>query len=318
MDRFLRKGLILFLLLIGLYPFVTYFIGEIRPYGFFRNIRDLRGENDFMWSRLREADQTKDIDILIVGSSLAYRGIDVRLFDDLGLKAFNLGSSAQTAIQSKYLIDKYLKDMNPKLVVWDVSPRFSIANSGKESLIDLVSNEGVNGDLINLLLTTKSYELTNTYVYVGLKQIFTDFDDFQEVSVIKNKTYIEGGFVEYSSSEFKSNSIKDYEYKLIDYQLNALNDAVKFISKNDIKILFVAAPINPQWYQSASNRKEVDQFIKNVVVDNNLEGYKNYNEIAISGLNYSSKFFIDNLHLKKEGVQIYNEQLLTDILKILE
>ena len=56
------------------------------------------------FTRMQDAQKTKNVDVLIVGSSHAYRGIDPRILQKDGISAFNLGSSAQTPINTKVLL----------------------------------------------------------------------------------------------------------------------------------------------------------------------------------------------------------------------
>ena len=75
-----------------------------------------------MFTRLKEVKTVKNVDILFLGSSHTYRGFDTSIFHDCGYSAFNLGSSSQTPIQTLTLANRYLKQLNPKLVVLEVYP----------------------------------------------------------------------------------------------------------------------------------------------------------------------------------------------------
>src|SRR5690606_34946967 len=97
------------------------------------------GSHGHLFSRLSEADTIQNVDILIIGSSHAYRGYDVRLFGSNGSKVFNLGSSAQTPIQTEYLVNKYINDFKPKFIVFDIYPKV-LCIDGVESTMDLLSN----------------------------------------------------------------------------------------------------------------------------------------------------------------------------------
>ena len=52
-----------------------------------------------MYLRKIDADTTINIDVLVLGSSHAYRGFDPRIFKKAGIKLFNFGSSGQTLLQ---------------------------------------------------------------------------------------------------------------------------------------------------------------------------------------------------------------------------
>ena len=64
-----------------------------------------------------EAKEVKNVDILILGSSHSYLGIDTRTFNNIGYSAFNLGTTAQTPIQTELLLNRYLNSINPKIIV---------------------------------------------------------------------------------------------------------------------------------------------------------------------------------------------------------
>src|SRR5438477_3987320 len=57
--------------------------------------------------RLREVESVGSVDILFIGSSHAYRGFDPRLFAETGLTSFNLGSKAQSPLNSYFLLKHY-------------------------------------------------------------------------------------------------------------------------------------------------------------------------------------------------------------------
>ncbi|MFN9798593.1 MAG: hypothetical protein ACK54P_01135, partial [Bacteroidota bacterium] len=49
-----------------------------------QNILYRRAGHGHSFSRFREADTTKNVDLLFLGSSHAYRGFDTRIFDSAG------------------------------------------------------------------------------------------------------------------------------------------------------------------------------------------------------------------------------------------
>ena len=59
------------------------------------------------------------------------------------LKTFNLGSSSQTPIQTKMLLDEHLDRLNPKLVVFEVYP-VVFQLEGVESALDFIANTEFN------------------------------------------------------------------------------------------------------------------------------------------------------------------------------
>lgn len=92
------------------------------------------------WQRFHEYDPKVRRDVVIIGSSHAYRGYDPSVFTQRGLSAFNLGSSAQSPLNSYFLIDHYLDSTNCPLLILDVYEG-SMASSGLESTADLTQNQ---------------------------------------------------------------------------------------------------------------------------------------------------------------------------------
>ena len=69
------------------------------------------------------AGQSESPEILTLGSSTCYRGIDVRPFDATGITAFNLCSSSQSFFNSEYLLHWAIDlDLMPSHVLIDIYP----------------------------------------------------------------------------------------------------------------------------------------------------------------------------------------------------
>lgn len=92
------------------------------------------------WTRFREFDPKRRYDVVIIGSSHAYRGYDPYVFTQRGHTAFNLGSSAQTPLNSYWLVKEYLDSANTRLLVLDVYEGV-LQGTGLESTADLSQNQ---------------------------------------------------------------------------------------------------------------------------------------------------------------------------------
>ncbi|MEJ5274059.1 MAG: hypothetical protein WH035_08005, partial [Spirochaetota bacterium] len=117
MKKFVKKIIILSLIIILLYPFFLIFTAEI----FGSNQKNLKFIPNKSWTKktLNEIFNYQNIDFLFIGSSHAYRGYDTRIFNKLG-KSFNLGTTSQTPLQSYFLLEKFVNILNPKYVVIDI------------------------------------------------------------------------------------------------------------------------------------------------------------------------------------------------------
>lgn len=269
------------------------------------NINYKIGAYGYMFTRLKDIKTTKNIDILFLGSSHTYRGFDTRIFKKHGFNTFNLGSSAQTPIQTTVLLKRYLKDINPKLIIYEVYPE-SFMSDGIESSLDIIAND--KNDYHSLLMATKLNHLKtyNTLIYGTLRDLLNLNATFEEPLIQGPNTYVSGGFVEkeikHYTPEKRSNK---QSINLNGDQLSDFAELVNLIKERNIELKLVYAPITPSLYKSYLNNSEFDSLMSG------YSTYYNFNELV--QLNDSVHFY-DESHLNQYGVDIFNEKLV-EILK---
>ena len=261
------------------------------------------------FTRMQDAQKTKNVDVLIVGSSHAYRGIDPRILERDGITAFNLGSSAQTPINTKVLLHQYLEQINPKLVVYEAYAG-TMNIDGVESSLDILSNNKIDINSIEMANEVHNLLAYNTLIFSGFRQTFGLNRKFKEEISQGGDTYVSlTGFVE---TKFRKN-IFDKEnfsnWDLRENQKEELINNIKFIKSKGIEVYIVQAPITNDLYKSISNHNEVDQFL------DKLGNYKNYQNLI--ELRDSTDFF-DNNHLNQIGVEKFNRLLSKDLKNILK
>ena len=110
-------GLASIIYLSGIFVWGKFIPQKLKP-----NLQYIQGAYGFINTRAKEARISDGVDVLILGSSHAYRGFDVRIFGEAGYKTFNLGSSSQSPIQTYLLLKRYLDLLKPKLVIYEVYP----------------------------------------------------------------------------------------------------------------------------------------------------------------------------------------------------
>ena len=114
-----------------------------------KNVRNCVGCYGHLFTRVKEAKETKNPDILFLGSSHAYRGLDPRIFAEEGITSFNLGSSSQTPINTQVLLHQYLDQIQPKMVIYEVYAG-TLTSDGVESSLDLlISSPLLSDELTN-------------------------------------------------------------------------------------------------------------------------------------------------------------------------
>jgi hypothetical protein len=267
------------------------------------NLSSKRTTTGMLAERLHEAQPFGEVDVLVIGSSHAYRGFDPRHFSANGLRMFNLGSSAQTPSQSKALLHDFLPALKPKLVVFEVFP-LSFALDGVESSLDLISHGMNNADLLKTALHQNNMKVYNTLAFFSL----SDFFGIEPRSKKADKldTYIAGGYVE-RQIQFNAPVKKLPEKWAIDgHQLAEFNACLELIKSYGSEILLVYAPVNSTFYNAYSNQKEVEDAL--------CSGYSYHDFNKTLQLNDTLDFY-DAHHLNQVGVDKFNKALLPLILQ---
>jgi hypothetical protein len=266
------------------------------------NLKSTRNGSGYTLTRLQEVKEVSDIDILFVGSSHAYRGFDPRIFKEIGLNAFNLGTSAQTPLQTKFLLDRYLDEINPKEIIFQVSP-LNFFTDGIESSVDIISNDFVDLQSIQLMLKTKDVNTYNTLIYSVYEDVLGKKTMFKENLAQRGNTYISGGYVETSNTGYKGDQKNRTDFSFKKIQLKAFDDMIEMVKSKGIKYRLVYVPITTPLYTTISKQYDFDALM------NTYGAYYNFNKTQ----SLDSTFFYDKDHLNKKGVAVFNKKLITDL-----
>ena len=283
-----------------MYILLIIFWGNYTPDLLKKNLNYEIGSYGHMYSRLQEIKDVKDVDILILGSSHAYRGFDPRIFKQHGLNMFNLGSSAQSHIQTEILLKRYLDSINPKLIIYEVYPG-TFGSDGVESSLDIIANDKNDSESIRMALTQNHIKVYNTLIYGFYRDYFKKNINYKEEIVKGNDTYIEGGFVEKELQYFEPTEFNEAKWYLGGEQYYFFENALLLIKERNIPFILVQAPIAPSRYKSYSNNSDFDDTMRKYGV------YYNFNELI--ELNDELHFY-NSHHLNQNGVEIFNTNLI--------
>jgi hypothetical protein len=312
MRLFFTKLIFFFLFSCFFYITLICFWGSVIPKKFQFNILYDIGAYGHINTRLKEVEKTKNVEILFLGSSHAYRGFDTRLYRKEGFTCFNLGSSSQTPIQTELLLERHLKQLNPKVIIFDVYAS-SFCSDGIESTIDIISNSTIDFNSMLMSLKVKNLKVINTFIFSLFQDLFHQKEKFTENKIIGKDTYIEGGFVErkleffhQKKNELSNKSIEKKDWKFNEEQFLAFERIIKQAKQKGIKVFLVHSPYTSQLYNSKSNNNEFDKRIEKYAK------YYNFNKDSVFN---DSLDFYDRDHLNQNGVVKYNK-LLMEILEL--
>jgi len=302
MSKFILKSFY-FLLFFGVfYTFGVFVLGSFLPTELRPNLKHSNGMYGTTYNMLRDAEATKNVDILVIGASDAYRGYDPRIFKEYGIDVFNMGSSSQTPKQTELLLDKYLTDINPKLILYEVSP-VCMTLDGVESTLDLMVNEFDQELTAKLVFNNPDILLFNSFLYSVIKNNLTPGFKKSKVFNSPEESYISRGFVETKMKFNKLMKIDSLVWKPSGAQLKKFDKVLAIAQKHGKKVLLVNAnSITDRFF---SNSKSIDSFFnsKTDFIDMN----------ANITLNDTTDYF-DNSHLNSKGLRSMNSFFIPKIL----
>jgi hypothetical protein len=299
MKRFIKSLSLFIPFSIGIYLVLIAVWGNYAPYPLKRNL-NFPFSTGYMCSRMKDIKNVKDVDILFLGSSHTYSSFDPRLFKQYGLNTFSLGSSAQTYMQAELLLKRYLDQLNPKLIVYDVFPEvFEL--DGVESAIDLIVNDRNDLESIKMALTLNHLKVYNALIYGLYRDFFIKEVDCSEELSIVGQTYIEGGFVETELLLYEPVEFPERRWALKEEQFEYFERTLLLIEERNIPVIFVQTPSTRSFYTSISNNREFDDRMRTYGV------YYNFNEFLELD---DELHFYDEDHLNQDGVNIFSEKLI--------
>ena len=251
-----------------------------------------------LYSRLSELNKYQNVDVLFLGSSHAYRGFDTRIFKQRGIHSFNLGSSSQAPVQSLLLLKKYIDNLQPKQIIFEVCPQ-SLSSDGIESTLDIISNDKIDFQTIKMAIKLNHIKVYNTLIYSSIRQLLNLDKGFVEAQRIGKDTYISGGYVQRDNVQFEYKS--PLEKSINPEQMMAFKELVNWVKSKDVELILVQAPVTTIEYNSYDDNVSFDKLMQD------YSRYYNFN--ALITLDDSLHFY-DPHHLNQLGVETFNADLI--------
>jgi len=302
MKRFVRSLLLFVLLFVLIYPVALLLWGMSGSRLLYSNLSYRIATDGHLFSRLQEVKTVDSLDVLIVGSSHAFREIDTRLFALRGIRAFNLGSSSQTPLQTQVLMERYLDKVQPRLILYDVYPYF-FTTDGVESALNLIACDRNDAYSFAMARRINSLKVYQTLFYAAFRDLFRLNAHHSEAPVIGADSYISGGYVERAMAHFRPEPapLSQKEYAFREAQFAAFDQILAMFKSRGIDYILIDAPVTRPLYDSYTNRPDFKERMQRegLFIDFNQELQLN-----------DSLHFYDADHLNPDGVKIYVEKLL--------
>jgi hypothetical protein len=252
--------------------------------------------------RFKEINKFKNIDILFAGSSHCYRGFNIEYFKQLGLTCFNMGSISQSPLNTFFLLKKYLKNLNPKIIVFEINP-VVMRYDGTESCLDLIANTPLNYELVEMMFATKSI-----FVFNGLLLYYLDLNripiQLQHANLSPTDIYVSGGFVKSTQLKFKSYVSQEITYDFKHIQFYYISQILRMMKNKTKKVILVTTPMYSEYVSDITNYSDWSERIHSLA--NNFDciyiDFNTYSDLQLSHLYY------DEDHLNSIGVDLFNKK----------
>lgn len=256
------------------------------------------------YEKYRSPDSLLNKDVIIVGSSRAYRSYNPKQFYAKGLDAWNLGSSAQSIENSFRVIKEVIIPAKPKVILLDVS-RLGFEQESIESSIDLITNTPYLNLKSEIIMESRDIRLYNTAltsIYnANLPALYSEEEykgkGFSTKPDSLNEKWLNK--LRFLTENSKNNMvIKDYK---------VLQDILEVCKTNAQKIVLVHSPISTFYSKIAQN-----DFIQNVSALSKEYEVPFYDFQYVDGIDTKFHFY-DDSHLNAAGVEIFNFKLLKKV-----
>lgn len=303
MEQFLKNGVLFALFTAIGYIALTIVWGSVMPYNYLRpNLNYRMGSYGHMFSRVQEAEKARQVDVLVMGSSHAYRGFDPRIFETAGIDLFNFGSSSQTPLQSKVLLERYIDSIGAGTVILEVYPAL-FGSDGVESTLDLIANTPIDCSTFELVRKVNHIKTWNTFIYGIVMECIGKREAFEEKAQKKEDLYISNGYVEKELSYFDG-EMKD-SYSLSEFnpeQFQYFEETLHLLKERGTEVILIFAPITQKLYNTFDRIDDFEARMEDYPVP-----YYNFNErLELK----DSLHFYDGHHLNQRGVEIFNQAVI--------
>lgn len=256
--------------------------------------------------RFRDLRSTGDVDILIAGSSHAYRSFDPRIFARHSLRAFNMGSTNQTPLNTYHLLRRFLAGRDPELLILEIYARSLSNEDGLESFFDLATNLPLSPDLIKMAIDTAQPHAVNSLVALQMSRLLKPLERFQQGN-IEDETYVSGGYCESHETIGKNQTFPSFgKITLSEIQLKYLEKILRLAKDRGIRAVMVTAPFPEEHQRAIANYRALSRRIEAFARRHDVV-YKDFNGLLDLE---TYKHFKDTHHLNHSGVVKFNQVLL--------
>lgn len=281
------------------YILIVIAFGMATPPGLIPNLFFARGGFGHSPDRFADLERLPPgVDVLVLGSSHAYRGVDPRNFPDGML--FVLGSSGQTPKQTRMLVRRHLDSIRPRHVVYVVNGTTFNAD-GVESALDLIASDRVDAHAWQMACSMNNIKVYNTLIYANFNQWTSAFRNTPLLPEPKKDTYVTGGYVERKIQHYERRAIRPSNSPPHDGQMEAFLDVIAAVEERGIPLLLAQAPVTDARVRAFMDRNSYDSLF--IATGHPYIDFQPLVELD------DSLHFYDDHHMNQHGVDRFNAVL---------
>ena len=303
MIVFLRKFLIFtgaaFLIYITIFG-VLFFVRSYNIPMIFRTSQGNIFRGGYTYVTFRQFDRNAKYDIILLGSSHAYRGYDPTIFREHGYNMFNLGTNSQTNLVSYFIAKNYIKKENCKTVIIDVYDRVFLTTT-LESISDIVQNINSNKAAVEICFALKDIRTVNMLSLRLFNNFNGVFDD--------DTAGVVNGFIPYITQLKITDRLKEPEFETLDQAIDYFDKLVDCLQKEGIKVIVAEHPVPFIYAISKEQHALLVEKIKPILNRYNVPFYDHLYDSTMTDLQY----YANANHLSISGIKKYNDILLEEL-----
>ncbi len=301
-KKIIIKGLLFMVVVAAVYIAIMFLLVKVTIGGkpvVFRACDAVSWKGGNSYQKFIDFDTKKKYDILVLGSSHAYRGYDPRAFKNNNIDLFNLGTSGQTPLSSYFISKNYINANSCKLVLLDIYDG-ALSGDGVESTSDLIQNIGSTKAAVEMGLALEDPRAINMLTVRML---------------IKNASpmYVDSAYV-YNGYSEKRDSVKIVDKKWYDFtakintkQVRYLIKLISYFKENNIQVIMLTHPAPKE--MNRENHKKFAEVVNFIATEYAVE----YWDYEFKHNLDSKNDFFDGHHLNQSGVEKYNKMLIDSL-----
>lgn len=257
------------------------------------------------------------VDVLTIGTSLAYAGINTNvLWKEYGIAAYNLCSAEQPFWVAYYLLKEALKTQHPQLILLDAKPAIYTRDYSKRgrTILSTFGIRGIENRIGAILACTESTQDAMSYI-LGLPEVHSNYKKLELSDFVfppdnggrgsSWKGYIESDVTE--NHEKPSVVWNSTKRNMNEREEEYARKIFEMAKEQEIPLILIGLP-NPDY----ANDHMYYNALWQVASEYGITGV-NYNDPNIRfGLRYSSDF-ADWQHLNVKGSITFSRKLGTDL-----